>query len=126
MRRGQEEEFEDDHGQTGLNNQLGERAKQFTPGIDSHNTNIVEELNDVEFMCDDGKPLQFNKYDKGSGKFQVMPEAVAVVICLLRFLMKSKATQASVVLQASIGLGKAFCSTSYYVSKDTASESTRR
>lgn len=126
MRRGQEEEFEDDHGQSGLNNQLGERGKQFTPGIDSHNTNIVEELNDVEFMCDDGKPLQFIKYDKGSGKFQVMPEAVAVVLCLLRFLMKSKAMQASVVLQASIGLEKAFCSTSYYVSKDMASESTRR
>ena len=79
MRRGQEEDFEDDQAQqTGLYNQLGQRGNQFTPGMDNHSANIVEEVNDVEFMCDDGKPLQFIRYDKASGKFQVMPEAVAV------------------------------------------------
>ena len=40
---------------------------------------LQDEANDIEFMCDDGKPLQLVKFDKKSGKFTVEAEAAALL-----------------------------------------------
>jgi hypothetical protein len=42
-----------------------------------------EEVNDIEFICDDGQPLQIIRYDKATGKFTVEPEAVNVILLSL-------------------------------------------
>jgi hypothetical protein len=38
-----------------------------------------EDVNEIEFICDDGKPLQIVRFDKSTGKFTLEPEAVNVL-----------------------------------------------
>lgn len=47
-----------------------------------------EDVNDIEFICDDGKPLQIVKYDKSTGKFTLEPEAVNVDTVLIRYYLR--------------------------------------
>lgn len=50
------------------------------PGYNGHQKTVQEEVKQIEFICDDGQPLQFIKYDKSTGKFTVEPEAVQVLL----------------------------------------------
>lgn len=79
-RHRQDEDFADEEAPKAQYRGAGGPVKGngFTPGFDNHQQTIIEEFNDVEFMCDDGKPIQFIRYDKVTGKFMVMPEAVEV------------------------------------------------
>lgn len=39
---------------------------------------LRENENEIEFICKEGEPLQFIRYDKKTGKFTVEPRAVEV------------------------------------------------
>lgn len=43
---------------------------------------LTEEHNDIEFLCQDGRPLQLVKYDKRTGRFSVEPEAVQALLAV--------------------------------------------
>ena len=71
-----------------------------------------EEVNDIEFICDDGKPLQIVKYDKSTGKFTLEPEAVNVCLYMTRSCLKSKVMWDFARWLANTGLERVSCSTS--------------
>lgn len=39
---------------------------------------VHEDVNEIEFICDDGKPIQIVRFDKNTGKFTLDTEAVNV------------------------------------------------
>jgi hypothetical protein len=50
------------------------------PGFDNHQM-AQDEVNDIEFLCDDGRPMQFIRYDKQTRKFTVNQEVCDVRSC---------------------------------------------
>ena len=44
-----------------------------------HENEDAEEVNEIEFLCDDGEPLQLVKFDRNTGQFTLEPEAVKML-----------------------------------------------